>query len=356
MSIENSDYRIEVLDLESEYDIKLIKKFLTPLGFDFSKDIVDYAMILYNLNNQIIGTGASDEGILKFVVVAPNFRETSAFAQIVTHLNNRILYIGYKTIFAFTKPENSFKFQNLGFNEIAVVEPLYVLLEMGYRTIKDYKDYLKDNLKVSDSLKIAAIVVNCNPFTKGHQYLIEKASAENDVVYLFVVEEDRSVFPFKTRMDLIEKGIADLNNIVILKGGNYVVSGATFPSYFLKNESVDYIAEKQIELDVTIFLKHIVPVLKIKKRYVGTEVYCNTTAAYNEAMKKILPPAGVELIEIKRKSVNQDYISASKIRNAINNNQIESIKDYLPETTYKFLKSDEGLEIIKKIKSTNSRH
>ena len=112
MSIENSDYRIEVLALESEYDIKLIKDFLSPLGFEFSEDLVDYAMILYNLNNQIIGTGASFEGVLKFVVVAPNFRETSAFAQIVTHLNNRILYIGYKTIFVFTKPENSFKFQN----------------------------------------------------------------------------------------------------------------------------------------------------------------------------------------------------------------------------------------------------
>jgi [citrate (pro-3S)-lyase] ligase len=356
MLVENSDYRIEIMDIESDYDVDLIKNFLVPLGFDFSNTLVDYAMILYNLNDQIIGTGASLGGVLKFVVVAPKFRESSAFAQIVTHLNNRILYIGNKTIFVYTKPENSIKFQGLGFNEIAVVEPLYALLEMGYRTIENYQKYLKSNIVDLETTQIASIVVNCNPFTRGHQYLIEKASSENDIVYLFVVEEDRSVFPFEIRLDLIKKGVAHLDNIVILNGSNYIVSGATFPSYFLKNEDVDDVAKKQTELDITIFIKYIVPILNIKKRYIGTEMYCKTTSQYNKTMMSMLPKAGIEVIEVNRKEINNNYISASKIRDAIKHDDIESFKDFLPITTYEFLQSPQAENIIEKIKQRNARH
>lgn len=360
MSFETSDFRIESIDLANPYDVKLVDGFLTRLGFDYSPDQVEYSIILYNLNNRLMATGSHMKGVLKFVAVDPEFRETAAFAQVVTHLNDHVLQSGHKTVMVFTRPESSVKFQGLGFNELAVVQPLYALLELGYETIGTYKDYLTRHCVHTQSKNIAAIVVNCNPFTNGHRFLIEKAASENEVVYLFVVEEDLSVFPFATRQRLIREGIAHLDNVIMLKGGRYVVSGATFPSYFLKNESVDLITRKQTQLDVTVFAKHIAPMLNIKKRYVGTEVYCDTTAAYNVAMKTVLPDHGVEMIEVNRKTVSGDdcdsYISASRVRAALKDDQLERVRDYLPPTTYNFLKSREAAPIIETIKKQNNRH
>jgi [citrate (pro-3S)-lyase] ligase len=358
MSFETADFRIESIDLSNIYDVKLVTKFLASMDFDFAQEAVEYTMILYNLNNQLMGTGSYMKGVLKYVAISPQFRETAAFAQVVTHLNDRVLNNGEKTVLVFTKPESSIKFQGLGFKEIAVVEPLYALLDFGYYTIDTYKKYLRGLRRDTGSNDIASIVVNCNPVTNGHLYLIEKAAAENEVVYLFVVEEDRSVFPFATRYALIEKAIAHLDNVVMVKGSRYVVSGATFPSYFLKNESVDLITRKQTELDVTIFAHHIAPQLSIKKRYVGTEVYCKTTAAYNETMLDVLPPLGIQLIEVSRKTVDgaENYISASKVRAAIKCGDIDSIKSFVPPATFKFLKSSDAETIIESIQSTDNRH
>jgi [citrate (pro-3S)-lyase] ligase len=268
----------------------------------------------------------------------------------------------YKHTFVFTRPENSVRFRGLGYTEIATAEPLFSVLEFGFESISTYQDYLKTLLVPAKTTNVAAMVVNCNPFTNGHKYLIEKASAESEVVYLFVVEEDRSAFPFAVRWELIRKGIAHLKNVVMVRGGMYIVSGAIFPSYFLKNEAINDVMQKQAELDVKTFANYVVPVLEIKKRYVGTENYCKVTGAYNQAMKAILPSFGVEVIEITRKSVGSgadnspDYISASKVRKAIKHDQLDQIMDFLPDSTREFLFSDESLEIRQKIKAGNGRH
>ncbi len=357
MLVENTDYRQEVLDLENPFDCKLVKDFLEPLGFKFRTCDLTYTMILYNLNDEIIGTGSLHDNVLKFVVVSPKFRSTTAFALIVTHLTETALKKN-KTVFVFTRPKNIEKFMHLGYSEIASAPPIYTLLEFGYKTIKDYKKYLLSKKHESNTTAVAAIVVNCNPFTNGHKYLIETAAKESRLVYLFVVEEDKSVFDFCTRWMLIEKGISHLKNVVMIKGGKYVVSSATFPIYFLKNEAVDEITQKQTELDVAVFAKHIAPVLGISKRYVGTENYCTTTANYNLAMKKILTEQGIEIIELKRKAIGptDNYISASKVRNAIKNNRLNDILDFLPDSTKKFLRSEDSAEIRNKICCGNSRH
>ena len=357
MLVENTDYRQEILDLENPFDRKLVKSFLEPLGFKFRACDLTYTMILYNLNDEMIGTGSLHDNVLKFVAVSPKFRSTTAFALIVTHLTETALK-NNKTAFVFTRPKNIEKFMHLGYSEIASAPPIYSLLEFGYKTIKDYKKYLLAKKQNSHSTNVAAIVVNCNPFTNGHKYLIETAAKESDLVYLFVVEEDKSVFDFCTRWKLIKEGISHLDNVVMIKGGKYVVSSATFPIYFLKNEAVDEITEKQTELDLTVFAKHIVPLLHISKRYVGTENYCNTTANYNLAMKSILAKQGIEIIELERKTIGKpdNYISASKVRNAIKSGRLNDILNFLPDSTKEFLLSENSTEIRNKICSKNSRH
>lgn len=361
MNFEDTDFRQETIDLENPFDVKLVKDFLKLLGFDYNPNEVDETMIVYNLNDEIIGTGSHKGEVLKYVAVAPKFRESTAFAQIVTNLSDKLLQ-KYRRVFVFTKPKTAILFEALGFSLIATAEPLFSVLEYGFKSIKNYQEYLQENKVQLNSQKIASIVVNCNPFTNGHLFLIEKAASENDLVYLFVVEANLSAFPFADRWQMIEKGISHLKNVRMLKGGQYIVSGAIFPSYFLKNESIDEVSQKQADLDITIFAKYFVPILNITKRYVGTENYCKTTAAYNNAMKKILPEVGVEVVEIQRKSVGEDdkqtpnIISASKIREAIKNDELDNFKEFLPQTTIDFLQSDKAVMIKEKIKKGTGRH
>jgi len=361
MNFEDTDFRQETIDLESPFDVKRVKDFLSPLGFDFDPSEVECTMIVSNLKGELVGTGSHQGRILKYVAVAQKFRDTTAFALIVTYLTEKLLKI-YKHTFVFTRPENAVRFRGLGYNEIATAEPLFTVLEFGFASIRTYQNYLRTLIVPVKTSAVAAIVVNCNPFTNGHKFLIEKAASENEVVYLFVVEEERSVFPFSVRWELIRKGIEHLAHVVMVRGGMYVVSGAIFPSYFLKCETIDDVMQKQAELDVTVFAKYIVPVLKIRKRYVGTEVYCQTTEAYNNAMKSILPAFGVEIIEVERKAIGivesgiPDYISASKVRQAIKEDRLTDVLDFLPRSTREFLLSDDSLPIRLKIKTGQGRH
>lgn len=357
MGVENTDYREESLDLKNPFDIKFISEFLNDLGFDYIPEDVDYSMILYNLNDEIIGTGSYQGRVLKYVAVAPKFREGAAFAQIVTHLIDIVIQ-KHNHIFVYTKPRNLMVFKGLGFTEIATAEPLFSVLEFGYENIKTYQNYLRSIKRDVNIGGIAAIVVNCNPFTNGHKYLIEKACQENRVVYLFVVEEDRSSFTFDVRWRLIKEELGYIENLVMVKGGNYVVSGTIFPAYFLKREKESDIAAKQAELDVVTFMRYIVPILNINRRYVGTEMYSPVTQAYNDAMIRHLPTNGVELLEIPRIScgAKDNYISASKVRQAIREDNLESILDCLPNSTKNFLLSEESADIRKKIKAIVSRH
>ena len=357
MGVENTDYREESLDLNNPFDIKLVSEFLEPLGFEFDSIDVDYTMILYNLNQEVIGTGSYKGRVLKYVAVSPKFREGAAFAQIVTHLIELVIN-EHKHIFVYTKPRNLEVFKGLGFTEIATAEPLFSVLEFGYENIKTYQDYLRSIKKDVTFGGIAAIVVNCNPFTKGHKYLIEKACAENRVVYLFVVEEDRSSFTFDIRWRLIQEELGHIENLVMVKGGDYVVSGTIFPCYFLKDEKECDIAAKQAELDVVTFLNYIVPILNINRRYVGTEMYSPVTAAYNEAMIKYLPSNGVEILEIPRitQGSSDNYISASKVRIAIREDRLNEVLDFLPDSTKNYLLSEESAEIREKIRNTVTRH
>lgn len=119
------------------------------------------------------------------------------------------------------------------------------------------------------------------------------------------------------------------------KSGPYIISRATFPTYFLKKDTDKL--KVYTELDAKIFAKRIAKDLNIKKRYFGTEPIDKVTEKYNEMMKKILFEYGVESEFIERKKINDEYISASKLREGIETD-FESIKKYLSQDVYEYLK------------------
>ena len=193
--------------------------------------------------------------------------------------------------------------------------------------------------------------MNANPFTLGHQYLAEKASSECDVLHLFVVSEDASLVPFKTHLELIKKGTAHLENIVIHESGPYIISNATFPSYFLKDEEA--VINGHARLDLAVF-KRIAEVLGINVRYVGEEPNSQVTGIYNKIMAEELPKAGIECVIVPRIESGGKAISASDVRQAIKEENWEKLKSLVPETTYAYFTSEEAQEIIRKIQNTDN--
>ena len=183
--------------------------------------------------------------------------------------------------------------------------------------------------------KVGSIVMNCNPFTLGHRYLIEEASKKVDRLYIFVVEEDKSVFSFKDRFELVRKGTQDLKNVRVLPSGKWMISLLTLPGYFTKDSKTK--AGFDASKDLNLFAEYIAPALGITVRFAGTEPLDQFTCLYNESMKKELPKHGIEFCEIERKMVDDDFISASKVRKLLEDGDFEKLKKYVPETTYDYL-------------------
>lgn len=97
------------------------------------------------------------------------------------------------------------------------------------------EEYIKKYFKICDRKhNKGAIVMNCNPFTKGHRYLIEYASAKVEKLILFVVQENKSLFSFAERYEMVKEGVSDLENVMVVPSGNYILSQTTFPQYFGK--------------------------------------------------------------------------------------------------------------------------
>lgn len=184
--------------------------------------------------------------------------------------------------------------------------------------------------------RVGAIVMNANPFTAGHKYLIETASAQVEYLYVFVVEEDKSYFRFQDRMNMVERGTSDLKNVRVLPSGRYVLSASTMPEYFTKETRQDIVVCASEDLEI--FGMYVAPALGITKRFVGEEPFDKVTCQYNEAMKRILPEYGIELICIERKADQEDrVISASRVRKLLREKRYEEIEKIVPQSTFLYL-------------------
>ena len=198
-------------------------------------------------------------------------------------------------------------------------------------------DYV-DSLPRGESGVSGAIVMNANPFTRGHRYLVERAASECDRLYVFVVSEDKSRFSAKDRYEMVASGVSDLKNVTVLQTGEYLLSAATFPTYFLKDR--ENATRVRCEVDIEVFLRYIVPRLNITRRYVGDEPLSPMTRAYNEALADALSGTGVLLIVVPRISDGKEPISASRVRALIDTGDTDALASLLPPTTLDYLKNN----------------
>jgi [citrate (pro-3S)-lyase] ligase len=191
------------------------------------------------------------------------------------------------------------------------------------------------NNKAKIKGKIGSIVMNCNPFTLGHRYLIEQSIKKVDYLYIFIVEEDKSFFSFKDRFELVKQSIKDLKNITVIPSGRFIISSLTFEAYSNKERLQDEIID--VSSDVTIFAEEISPVLDINIRFAGEEPFDNITRQYNNTMKMILPKYNIDFETIKRAESNNEPISASRVRKLLKEKNFDEIKKMVPETTFEYL-------------------
>ena len=313
---------------------------------------LDYTCGMYDDEMNIIATGSCFGNTLRCMAVSSAHQGEGLMNQIVTHLIGVQFERGNTHLFLYTKCSSAKFFGDLGFYEIARIENQIVFMENRRSGFQDYLKKLENETNaISSGIHCAALVMNANPFTLGHQYLVEKAAAENDILHLFLVSEDASLVPFAVRKKLIMDGTAHLHNIIYHESGPYIISNATFPSYFQKDATA--VMESHANLDLTIFVQ-IAQALGINSRYVGEEPNSEVTGIYNQVMATKLPENGIECHIIPRKEVDGSVISASTVRNALKENQMELLKTLVPETTFEYFQSEEAQPVIEKIRNAKN--
>lgn len=309
----------------------LWQSFLAQAGLEADENV--QSTVLVWEDGELIATGSRQDNLLKCIAVSDAHQGEGLTGTLLTHLRQDAFQDGHSHLFLYTKPKNKFMFSSLFFYPIAQTSDV-LLMENKMSGIKDFLA----GLEVAEAGgTVGAIVMNCNPFTKGHRYLIETAAGECDRLYVFVLSEDKSFFSAKDRMEMVKLGTADLPNVTVLPTGPYLISSATFPTYFLKEQA----AKEQIHclLDIEIFCKHYAPKFGISRRYVGTEPFCNTTGQYNEALIRYLPEKGIELRQIQRLEEEGTPISASAVRKHLQAGEYAILKQLLPSTTYNYLET-----------------
>lgn len=329
-------------------------------------DMNYYAAVLDDDGEMIAGGGLKDD-VIKCVAVDDAHKGEAIANTLVSHLISHANQEGYSCIKLFTKPKNRQLFESLSFRLLAEA-PEAILMETGIggisntvealKKIKEesekYKEYnkeckedskeckevVKTNLNTSTPQHLTTtpprggvVVMNCNPFTLGHRYLVESASQMVEHLFVIVVREDRSAFSYQERKAMVTAGTADLKNVTVCDGSEYAISNTTFPTYFLKRLSDA--TDTQILLDLDLFRRHIAPALGAEVRFVGTEPTDELTRRYNELMMESLGKDHV--VQIPRLENGGVAVSASRVRRAMESNSLKEAAQLVPPTTLPYI-------------------
>lgn len=305
-----SEFEIRQLSLHDRRSRKKVEDFLALN--ELRLDEVDSYYGIFRLEEEeILAGGGLKRDIIKCVAVREELREEHLFNMLVSHLMSVAREEGHFSCKVYTKPKNLAIFQSLGFKLIAQ-SPQALFMENSLTELNRYKAHLTEASDRHKGERRGLIIMNANPFTKGHRYLVETAAAQVDQLFVVVVKENRSMFDYKYRLEMVESGCADIANAHVLEGSDYQISEATFPTYFLKQ--VTDATDEHIRLDLDVCLRHIVPSLGITHRFVGSEPTDKLTARYNELMHEVLEPQGVEVVEVERLTLKDMVINASRVR------------------------------------------
>lgn len=343
-----SDYTFSQIRPSDKRAVAQMETLLKQEGIERDKNL-DYSVGLFDEDYNLVATGSCFSNTLRCMAVSSLHQGEGLMNEVVSHLMDYQYSRGITRLFLYTKCDTAKFFGDLGFYEITRVDNRVVFMENRRNGFSDYLEQLKNEGAHTDTPgeKIGAVIMNANPFTLGHRYLLEQAAAQVDVLHVFIVSEDVSLIPLAIRERLIKEGSKDLSNLIYHQTGPYMISNATFPSYFLKD--AETVIESHAKLDIHVFLK-IAAALHITHRFVGEEPFSEVTGIYNKIMTEDLEKAGLICTIIPRKEDKDGAISASQVRTLIHNGDIANIKGKVPACTYAFFTSPEASFVIERIR------
>ena len=325
-----ADYEIREVPIGYGPARRKVEEFLGKRTLRLDK--VDYYEAIYPCGgDEMLAVGGLLGDAIRCIAVKEGMEDEHLANRLVSHLMVIVQRRGYPTVKVFTKPSNKAVFESLAFETVAETDSV-VFMENGQMPLRDYLLSLE---RLARPGKTGVIVMNCNPFTRGHRYLIEEASKQVDNLYVIPLKENNRNFNYEERREMIRLGTADLANVTVCEGSAYAISQATFPTYFLKQ--LDKASENQIELDLQIFARYLAPALGATVRFVGTEPFDPLTRRYNEMMTELLPKSGIEVVQIERKELEEKPISASRTRAFIENNKLHAAMQLVPPTTQPYI-------------------
>lgn len=299
---------------------------MTSIDLGWDEEISSSFLLLED--GKIVAAGSRSFNVLKCIGVSPCHQGEGLSSKLVSLLSRDAVENGYSHLFLHTKPSKKEIFMSLGFYEVVSTEDA-AILENRRNGIRSFVAGLP---KAEHAKRIGCVVANCDPFTNGHLFLAKQAAMECDFIYFFVLSEQRSCFPAEKRHQLAKKALAHLPNVVVCSTGGYLVSSASFPTYFIKDKL--HAGEINCELDLMLFAERFARPLRIGTRFVGTEPFCKVTNAYNMRMKALLPHYGIDVHEVERFRVDGEAVSAGKVRRLLEEGRKGEAKKLVPETSW----------------------
>lgn len=314
-------------------------------GINYGRDAE--ATFVIRQGEDLIATASRAGNVFKYFGISEAFQGENLSGILLGALIDEAFSQGIYHYFIFTSPDKLKLFKSSGLTEV-ISNRYAALLEGGSSNITGYMAHLRQSLGEPVGTR-GAIVMNLNPLTRGHLYLIQESRKKVDELIIFLVEEDLSVFPFEDRLAILREAVRDLPGVRVLPGGPYIISQATFPTYFLKQADENLPA--YTTTDAGIFGKYYAGELGISRRFVGEEPLDPVTGAYNEALAGELDKYGVVLEVIPRIELAGGVISASRVRRHLAKGELEQARELIPEATWNYLQSEKGRHIIEKIRS-----
>ncbi len=313
-----------------------VRSLLARVGIDWDEG-AEFTAILEDDDGNAVATGSRQDNVLKCIAVAPDAQGEGCAAAIVTELVKDAVLSGHSHLFIFTSPKSAALFEQLGFFPVVKTADA-ALLENRRNGIHAFVAGLERPGEIAapaGGRPVSAIVANCNPFTLGHRYLVETAANASARVHLFILSTDKSRFSAADRLAMVKAGVADLPNVLVHPTSDYLISAATFPSYFIK----DKIRAEGINcaLDLTLFAECFAKPMGITRRYVGTEPLDEVTASYNRQMRAILPAFGIDVVEVPRLEMDGRAVSASRIRALLDAGKPTEAEALSPPATWGYL-------------------
>ena len=315
-----------------------LKAFLLGMGLTYDEGI-EYTAAVRDGADRLVAAASLQGNVIKCVAVDSAAQGEGLTATLLTAVRREALSRGRRHLFLYTKPENWAQFSALGFCEVARTDR--VLLMEDKR--RGFADWVESVRRQEAEGVIGAVVMNCNPMTLGHLYLIEQAAERCGFLYLFVVSEDKSAVPAGDRRAIVETAVRRMPHVSVAGTDRYLISSATFPDYFLKDKASA--GAVWTELDIAVFCS-LAERLGITRRFVGSEPFCQVTSAYNRAMAERLPQRGIELVELPRLERGGTAISATAVRELLQAGRWQEIRPLVPDATFDYFSEEKHRETV----------